>query len=298
MVEKIICEYCNVLMYKTHKKRHQLSKRCEERRVNIINNIAYDCKYCKKKFNLNNYKIKHELICTAKDICYEFELYKEKKEHELENKKKELLSYKENKDKELENKDKIYQNIIDMKNNDINKQDDVIIDLRNQLYVLQKTTIETKHVTNNTYINNVNINFNEIQNHLDKYTINVLSNKDCIIKFILDIFINRLVLVDKKKKIIGYYHDNKNRNDIKCKRFLKLCVRQLIEPNNRLCNTHNGIIENDIMNKAQSNKRVMFSIIDNIDLFVRKLEGKSYIEYIINGINNHVDITDEIERFS
>lgn len=279
---KIICEYCNKEIHKKHKIRHLNSKRCKEMQTNVINNIENKCKYCEKRFTQYGNKNTHELICCAKELFHKYELLKEQKE---------------NKEKELENKEKIYQNIIDMKNNDINKQDNVIIDLRNQLYVLQKTTIEPKNIINNTYINNLNINFNEIKNHLDKYTINVLSNKECIIKFILDIFINRLVLVDKKKKIIGYYLDNKNQNDIKCKKFLKSCAHQLIEPNEKLCNTYSEIIEKNIMNKAHDNKVVMFSIIDNINLFVRKQEGKLYIEYIINKINNKVDIMEEIAGF-
>jgi hypothetical protein len=185
-----------------------------------------------------------------------------------------------------------------MKNNDISKQDEVITDLRNQLYVLQKTAIEPKHITNNVYINNLNINFNEIQDHLEKYTINVLSNKKSIIDFILGIFINRLVLVDKKKKIIGYYHDNKNQNDIKCKKFLKSCAHQLIEPNNKLCRTHGGLLEKEIMNKAMYNKDIIFSIIEDIDLFIRKQDGKAYIEYIINGIEERVEITEELKELS
>jgi len=270
MITKIQCEYCDALIYKKHKIRHLNSKRCKEKQNNQNNIIDYKCKFCKKTFNQNDNKNKHELSCNSKDVYYE-----------LEQTKKELLSY---------------QNIIDMKNNDINKQDEVITDLRNQLYVLQKTAIEPKHITNNVYINNLNINFNEIQDHLEKYTINVLSNKKSIIDFILGIFINRLVLVDKKKKIIGYYHDNKNQNDIKCKKFLKSCAHQLIEPNNKLCRTHEGLLEKEKMDKAVYNKGIIFNIIEDIDLFVRKQDGKAYIEYIINGIEDRFEITDELKE--
>jgi hypothetical protein len=283
MSERIICEYCNINIIKKNKKRHQLSKECKEKQTNIINDIEYKCKYCDKAFNLNDYKKKHELnmSCSAKDILHKIEI----KDKELENKDKELLSY---------------QNTINRNNNDIYKQDELITDLRNQLYVLQKKEVEPKSVTNNNnvYINNLNINFNEIQDNLDKYTINVLSNKKSIIDFILGIFINRLILVDKKKKIIGYYHKNKSHNDIKCKKFLKSCAHQLIEPNNKLCRTHEGLLEKEIMDKAVYNKDIIFSIIEDINLFVRKQNGKAYIEYIINGIEDRVEITEELKELS
>ena len=44
MVDKIICEYCNKEIYKSHKKRHHASKQCKEKQASNINNIEYNCK--------------------------------------------------------------------------------------------------------------------------------------------------------------------------------------------------------------------------------------------------------------
>ncbi len=122
--------------------------------------------------------------------------------------------------------------------------------------------------------------------HLPNYDINVLSNKMNIIKFILDIFINKLIVVDKKKKILGYYQENKNVNDIKCKNFFKQCAKQLIEQNNNLCDSYNGMLDQLTIDKAYNNKQMIFGMIENIDLFVRREDGKIYIEYIINEVEN------------
>jgi transcriptional regulator with PAS, ATPase and Fis domain len=264
MSNKIICEYCNKEIQSLHKNRHYNSKRCKEKQINIINTIEYKCKYCNNEFNQNDYKNKHELTCGSKDVYYE-----------LINTKKELNLVKENKDY-----------IIKKFQEETKEQKETITDLRNQLYVLQKVSLEPKNNTNNVYINNLNVNFNEIKDHLPNYDINVLSNKMNIIKFILDIFINKLIVIDKKKKILGYYQENKSVNDIKCKNFFKSCARQLIEQNNELCNNYNGLLDQKTINQAYSNKQMIFGMIDNIDLFVKKEDGKIYIEYIINEVEN------------
>jgi transcriptional regulator with PAS, ATPase and Fis domain len=271
MLEKIICEYCNKSVCKLQKKRHLNSKECKEKQNNIINNIEYNCKYCNKCFNINDTKNKHELICNAKELYHKYELLKEQKE----NKEQELIYYKENK-----------EYIIKKFQEETKEQKETITDLRNQLYVLQKVSLQPNNTTNIVNINNLNVNFNEIKDHLPNYDINILSNKMNIIKFILDIFINKLIVVDKKKKILGYYQENKSVNDIKCKNFFKSCAKQLIEKNNNLCDSYNGILDQKTINQAYSNKQMIFGMIDNINLFVRKEDGKIYIEYIINEVEN------------
>jgi transcriptional regulator with PAS, ATPase and Fis domain len=272
MTDKIICEYCNTLIYKKHKTRHLNSKLCKEKQNNNINIIEYNCKYCNKIFNRKDDKNKHELnmSCNAKDIL-----------HKLELKEQELTSYKENKEKELENKEYIIQKFQE----ETKEQKETITDLRNQLYVLQQYSLQPKNTTNIININNLNVNFSEIQNHLPDYNINILSNKMNIIKFILDIFIHKLIVVDEKKKILGYFQDNKSINDIKCKNFFKQCAHQLLEPNKKLCDNYNRLLDKELINQAYSNKEMMFDMIDKIDLFVRREEGKVYIEYIINEVN-------------
>ncbi len=267
MSDKIICEYCKKYVYKSNIKRHQNSKECKEKQNSTLISIDYTCKYCNKSFNQLNNKDKHEMnkSCNAKDILQKLEL----KEKEL-----------EHKEKELENK----EHIINKYKEENLEQKETITDLRNQLYVLQKLSLQPNNTTNNIYINNLNVNFNEIQNHLPNYTINVLSNKMNIIKFILDIFINKLIVVDEKKKILGYFQDNKSINDVKCKNFFKQCANQLLEPNKKLCNNYDGLLDKESISQAYSNKQMMFDMIDKIDLFVRREEGKVYIEYILNEV--------------
>ena len=276
MENKITCEHCNKQIYKQNLSRHQKSNMCIKQRTDNIIIKVHKCKFCETSFNRNDKKNEHEIICYAKEIYHKYELTKK----ELENKDKELIRIEHEKD----NKIKEYQNIIDMKNNDIYKQDDVITDLRNQLYVLQKVSIEPKHETNYITNNNININinFNEIQNHLDKYTINVLANKSSIIGFIVDVFSGKIALVDEKKKTIGYYLDNMNIKDIKCKKFLKSCAEQLIIPNNELCKTHNNIVDDKTMKKANQNKMMIVDMLNCIEKFVRTVNGSMYVEYITN----------------
>lgn len=278
MSDKIICEYCNKNVYKSNIKRHQNSKECKEKQNNTLISIDYKCKYCNKSFNQLNNKDKHEInkSCSARDILHKLEL----KEKELENKEQELLSYKEHKEKELENK----EHIINKYKEENLEQKETITDLRNQLYVLQQVSLQPNSTTNNIYINNLNVNFNEIQNHLSNYTINILSNKMNIVKFILDIFINKLIIIDEKKKILGYFQNNKSINDVKCKNFFKQCANQLLEPNKNLCNNYDRLLDKESINQAYSNKQMMFDMIDKINLFVRREEGKVYIEYIINEV--------------
>lgn len=59
----------------------------------------------------------------------------------------------------------------------------------------------------------------------------------------------------------------------------------MLEPNKKLCDNYNRLLDKELINQAYSNKEMMFGMIDKIDLFVRREEGKVYIEYIINEVN-------------
>jgi hypothetical protein len=87
---KINCQYCNKLIYKTHKKRHQNSNQCKNHQsyLDIIKQeiIEFKCKHCDKSFNRKDDKNTHEynVSCDAKIILFkmekkdkEIELYKE-----------------------------------------------------------------------------------------------------------------------------------------------------------------------------------------------------------------------------
>ena len=70
--------------------------------------------------------------------------------------------------------------------------------------------------------------------------------------------------------------------------YVGLCINflLLIKKNNNLCDSYNGILDQKTINQAYSNKQMIFGMIDNINLFVRKEDGKIYIEYIINEVEN------------
>ena len=59
----------------------------------------------------------------------------------------------------------------------------------------------------------------------------------------------------------------------------------MLEPNKKLCNNYDGLLDKESISQAYSNKQMMFDMIDKIDLFVRREGGKVYIEYIINEVS-------------
>ena len=142
MTDKINCDYCNKLICKSKLNRHQNSKECKNKQLNkdiILPIKEYKCKYCNKKFNRVDKQNEHELICDAKEIY--FELQQIKKENEL------------------------LKDTIKQKDNDINY-------FKNQLQIYRPNiniNHDNSNVTNNITINNnININFSDIRNHLDK----------------------------------------------------------------------------------------------------------------------------------
>ena len=210
MSNKILCEYCNKEIYKSNKKRHLNSKECKEKQTNIIDIIIHYCKYCNKTFNRNDDKNKHELICNAKDLY-----------HELEQVKMELNLIKKQKDKELEQKDK-----------EINIYKDDVIFLKSQLQIYRPTVnyandYSTTNIENNITINNFNIDFNQIQDHIQNFNIHVLSDHNNIINFLMNIYKSKMKLTNECKKVITYYVNDKLINDKKCKAFLSNCANQL-----------------------------------------------------------------------
>ena len=292
----IICEICNKNILKNQKSRHQKSKKCLDSRTN--DNISlkyYPCKYCDKQFNrLYNVNI-HETNCQFKDIYNKIQL-------ELKDKDNEIIELKNKKDNELKDKD---IEIIELKNKKdleimklknqydclshtgrhreahIDGQEKIIIDLRNQIYTLQLNKQEIHNHNNIQIINNININFDEIKDHLDKYTIETLTNQNDIISFIYKIYQNKLVLLNDKRKIIGYYNNNENIKDIKCKNFLKNCAKQLYEPNYNLCKIYRNTLDNNTMREAHHNQQMTEDMIDS-KRFSKTIIGRKFQDYIIN----------------
>ena len=167
MSEKIKCEYCNKNILKRNLLRHQNSSNCRNKQQNkdiILELKEYKCNYCKKRFNRMDYKNEHELSCNAKEIYFELTNIINEKEKELELK-NELLKQKDNDIDYFKNQLQIYRPNVNYINHD------------------------NSNTTNNITINNnININFSDIRNHLDKFNIHVLSDQSSLIKFIMPIF--------------------------------------------------------------------------------------------------------------
>jgi hypothetical protein len=255
MSKKIICEYCNKEIYKSNKTRHQNSNECRNKQQNkdIITPInEYKCKYCNKNFNRIDKQNEHELICDAKELYYEFKNYKEQKDKELE-----LI--KEQKDKELEL-------IKEQKDKEINIYKEENIFLKSQLQIYRPNITATNYhdnSTNNITINNnININFNDIQKHLDKFNIHVLSDQSSLIKFIMPIFENKMKLINECKQIISYHMNDKLINDIKCKIFLSNSAGQLTEISDKICidGKNNKLLSDTIVKNACINNKLLNEI--------------------------------------
>ena len=295
MSKKIICEYCNKEIYKSNKTRHQNSNECRNKQQNkdiILPLNEYKCKYCDKSFNRLDNKIDHEnnKSCNANDIIMKFNTYKELKEKELELK------------------------------NELLKQKDKDIDyFKNQLQIYRPNITATNYhdnSTNNITINNtININFNDIQKHLDKFNIHVLSDQSSLIKFIMPIFENKMKLINELrcgfatpnrthaksmcpscKQIISYYLNDKQINDIKCKVFLSNTANELTDISEKICidGKNNKLLSDTIVKNACINNKLLneISTEEGIKNGIRKKNPMILVHEIIKYLkdNNIIDI--------
>ena len=241
-MEKIKCEYCNKLITKTQLKRHQNTKECRNKQLNkdiILPINEYKCRYCDKSFNRLDNKIDHEnnKSCNANDIIMKFNTYKELKEKENE----------------------MLKELIKQKDNDIDY-------FKNQLQIYRPNITATNYhdnSTNNITINNtININFNDIKKHLDKFNIHVLSDQSSLINFIMPIFENKMKLINECKQIISFHLNDKLINDIKCKIFLSNSAGQLTEISDKICieGKNNKLLSDTIVKNACVNNKLLNEI--------------------------------------
>jgi hypothetical protein len=240
MITKIICEYCNKEVCKSKINRHQNSKLCRNKQHNKNIKLElkeYKCMYCEKIFNRNDYKNEHESMCTSKDIYYKLTniINETKKELELKN---ELLKQKDNEVIFLKSQLQIYKPSVN--------------------YTNDYSTNSTTNIENNITINNFNIDFNQIQDHIQNFNIHILSDHNNIINFLMNIYKNKMKLTNECKKVITYYVNDKLINDKKCKVFLSNCANQLNYRSDIVCqeskkdkllsdNIIKNVCENNIM---------------------------------------------------
>ena len=282
MSATIKCEYCNKNIIKRNVLRHQNSKECRNTQQNKDINIKlkeYKCKYCETIFNRIDTKNEHEnnMSCNTKDIYikYQIELGKNKQ------KDKEIEMIKEQNDKDLE-----------LKNNEINiyKEENLFLKSQLQTYRPNINCHVNSNNSNNTNItinNNININFSDIQNHLDKFNIHVLSDRSSLINFIMNVFSNKVKLTNECKQIMSYYLNDKLVNDIKCKTFLSNSAGQLTEISDKIC-------QDGKSNKSLNDTVVKSACLNNI-----LLNNMSTEEGIKNGIRkkNPMILVHEIIRY-
>tara|TARA_Y100000389_G_scaffold189709_1_gene213745 strand:+ start:248 stop:1120 length:873 start_codon:yes stop_codon:yes gene_type:complete len=287
MIKKINCEYCNKLIYITHKSRHYNSRECRNKQQNkdiILPLKEYKCKYCEIIFNRIDKQHEHELICTSKDIYYKFQ-----KELELKEKENKMLIDK-------------YEELLKQKNGIIKQKEDDINYFKTQLQIY-RPSININHdnsnnnITNNITINNtININFNDIQKHLDKFNIHVLSDQSSLINFIMPIFENKVKLINECKQIMSFYSNDKLINDVKCKVFLSNSAGQLTEISDKICTEgkNNKLLSDTIIKNACINNKLLNEISTNegIKNGIRKKNPMILVHEIIKYLkeNNIVDI--------
>ena len=275
MSNKTNCEYCNKLICKSKLNRHHNSNECRNKQQNkdiIIERIDYKCKYCDKSFNRLDKKNEHEnnKSCNASDIIIKLEL----------------------KEKELEL-------IIKQKDETIKQKDNDIDYFKSQLQIYRPNIINqnNSNVTNNITINNnININFSNIQKHLNKFNIHVLSDQSSLIKFIMPIFENKVKLINECKQIISYYLNDKPINDIKCKVFLSNTANELTDISDKICieGKNNKLLSDTIVKNACINNKLLndISCEEGIKNGIRKKNPMILVHEIIKYLkeNEIIDI--------
>ena len=237
-MEKIQCEYCNKLITKAQKTRHERSKVCANNTIKT----EHKCKYCEKIFYRRDIKNEHEnnMSCNTKDIYikYQIELEKNKqKENEIE-----LLN--KQKDELLKQKDEL-----------LKQKDDEILYLKNQIDKIQPNKIQPNNnqTNNNQTYNNCNfvyVNINcpdDITMALPNLTIEHemqggygigLFLMNCVLK-------NKILIHDVSRKLMSYMLNDKVIKDNGNEIILKSIKSIDKEINKRIFNNKYNEIQKD-----------------------------------------------------
>ena len=250
-MEKVKCGYCKKLITTIKLKRHQNTIACRNKQQNIdviLPLQEYKCKYCEKSFNRLDKKKEHEdnKSCNASDIIIKLEVAKETI-NKLEVA-KETINKLEETSKEI-----------------IKKHEIEIEYLKSQIQVYKPTITNIGTNVGNTNItinNNINLNFSEIRNHLDKFNIFTLADNTALINFLMPIFSNKIKLTNECKQIISYYIDDKMINEIKCKAFLCNSAGELVDISDKICHEelNKNILNDTIIKNACKNNTLLNSI--------------------------------------
>ena len=270
MLGKVQCEYCNKNVIKRNLPRHLNTKECrnKQQNKNIKSQLnEYICKFCEISFNRLDNKNEHELNCQFKNMYYKMLNKITEKENELKSKENEINIYKE-------------ENSF----------------LKSQLQIYKPNINYIGQNTNITINNNININFGDIRNHLDKFNIHILSDHTALIGFLMNIFKDKIKLTNECKQIMSYYIKDKMINDIKCKTFLSNSAGELCDISDKICQEelNKNILNDTIIKNACKNNILLNSISteEGIKNGIRKKNPMLLVHEIIKYLkeNNMTDI--------
>ena len=260
MTEKINCEYCNKLICKSKLKRHQNSKQCRNKQLNkdiILPLKEYKCKYCNKSFNRLDDKNEHEnnMSCNTKDI-YNI-----------------LLCKLTEKEKEIQLKDEIIKQ---------KEEENIFLKSQLQTYRPNVNINQDNSTVNNIVINNLNVNFSDIQQHLHRFNFDIISNTDMFIKTLLNIFEGKIKLTNECKQVISYYQKDKLINDAKAKIFMCNSSNELYKTVEDICQeAMKKISTKDTPSKKANNLKMLLGGITSEEGVKGSIRKKGYNEILI-----------------
>jgi hypothetical protein len=255
-MEKINCEYCNKITTKLNLKRHQNTKQCRNKQQNkdiILPLNKYECKYCNKSFNRLDNKIDHEnnKKCNANDIIIKLE----------------------QKEKEIQLKDEIIKQ---------KEEENIFLKSQLQTYRPNVNINQDNSTVNNIVINNLNVNFSDIQQHLHRFNFDIISNTDMFIKTLLNIFEGKIKLTNECKQVISYYQKDKLINDAKAKIFMCNSSNELYKTVEDICQeAMKKISTKDTPSKKANNLKMLLGGITSEDGVKGSIRKKGYNEMLI-----------------
>ena len=154
--------------------------------------------------------------------------------------------------------------------------------LKNQLQTY-KPNININHDNRtNIVINNLNINFSDIQQHLHKFNFDIISNTDTFIKTLLNIFDGKIKLTNECKQVISYYQKDKLINDAKAKIFMCNSSNELYKTVEEICQeAMKKISISDTESKKANNLKRLLGDIKSEEGVKGSIRKKGYNEILI-----------------
>lgn len=252
-MNKITCEFCGKITDRAHKSQHQKTKYCIGSRTTIPPvELKYNCRYCDRPFNRNDYLKKHENICKSKDLYCEVQILKE----------------------QLITKDVIINNL---KNDNKRLQDEISKNNRDYHYY---------NYNNNITINafNVNVDYCEILNRRSDLTLGHLSDIRKLAEYLIAGNKHKIVVVDKNTNTIGYFHDNKYIKDTKCRNLINNIGKIISPVLNELFYSNCRNYDREVVKCMYRNKNIIYKSISPYRISKNEKELIEHIVYYLSYI--------------